>query len=268
MVSFPNAKINLGLNILRKRPDGFHDIESCFYPVGWHDTLEIIPSDQLKFSSVGFDIPGDNDSNLCLKAFNLLNQEFDLQPVEIVLLKNIPIGAGLGGGSADAAFALKMLNEYFKLNLNDSQLEEYAGKLGSDCPFFIKNQPIIASDTGTTFSETTCNLAGKFITIIYPNLHVSTATAYSNVSPSDQSQSVKEIVELPIEKWRDNLKNDFEASLETGFPIINEIKNSLYNEGAIYASMTGSGSAVYGIFDNLESIQDYTEYNQWKGELS
>ncbi len=268
MVTFPNVKINLGLNILKKRADGFHDIESCFYPVNWCDALEIIPSSKLTFRSFGIDIPGNPEENLCLKAYHLLKKDFDIPPVEIILLKNVPIGAGLGGGSSDASFTLKTLNEIFSLSLSNEQLRRYASQLGSDCPFFINNQPVIASGTGTTFSDSSIQLSGKHITIIYPNIHVSTKEAYANVQPNDQTIPIEKLISAPIEAWRNELKNDFELSLFPKYPQLQELKDLLYDKGARYASMTGSGSAVYGIFYTADDIPNLPQYTQWSGDLA
>lgn len=250
MISFPNAKINFGLNILSKREDGFHNISSCFYPVPWCDILEIIPSDQLKFTSSGIRIPGDELSNLCIQAYHLLKKDFNIPNVHIHLHKIIPIGAGLGGGSSDCAFTLKMLNKMFSLKLSDDQHENYAGKLGSDCPFFIKNKPTIVSGTGNQFEPTSLTLSGKTIVIAYPKIHISTQEAYSGIKPQLPQKSISDLISQPISDWNSMLENDFEYSLLNNYPEIKSIKELMYNHGAVYASMTGSGSAVYGIFTN------------------
>ena len=250
MISFPNAKINLGLNILSKREDGYHIISSCFYPVPWCDILEIIPSNHLKFTSSGINIPGDESNNLCIQAYHLLNRDFNIPKVHIHLHKIIPIGAGLGGGSSDCAFTLKMLNDMFCLNLSDDQLESYAGKLGSDCPFFIKNIPTLVSGTGNQFEHTKLSLTGNSIVLVYPKIHISTQQAYAGIVPNIPEQSISDILNLPISKWKSKLKNDFESSvIETHLDIVS-IKEHLYGNDALYTSMSGSGSAVYGIFEN------------------
>jgi 4-diphosphocytidyl-2-C-methyl-D-erythritol kinase len=250
MIVFPNAKINIGLNVVEKRPDGFHNIESVFYPVmELFDVLEVIVSDELKFTSSGIPIPGNNQDNLCLKAYRFIKADFDVAPVHIHLHKVIPIGAGLGGGSADAAFALKALNELFKLQLTDEQLINYARKLGSDCAFFIKNQPVYAFGKGDEFEPITLDLSKFDIKIEYPNIHVGTAEAYAGVKPRKSVTSVKEAIQSPISEWKNKLKNDFEDSIFPNHPKIKALKERFYSEGALYASMTGSGSAVFGVFE-------------------
>lgn len=259
MISFPNCKINIGLNIVEKRADGFHNIETVFYPVQWCDALEIILSDELKFISTGIKIPAKD--NLCLKAYQLLNRYFKLIPVYIHLHKNIPIGAGLGGGSSDAAFILKMMNEMFSLKLSENKIENYAGQIGSDCSFFIKNQPVFASRKGDCFEEIKLDLSNYKIVIVYPPINVSTAVAYSMVIPKSPEKSLKKILEIaPIRQWKNLIKNDFEEAIFMKFPRIAQIKNQLYQAGALYASMSGSGSAVYGIFEKDKSIKK----NIWK----
>lgn len=249
MLSFPNAKINLGLNITAKRTDGYHDIESCFYPIPFKDALEIIPSEKLSFESTGLNIPGDTANNLVLKAYNLLQAGFDIPSVQIILHKNIPMGAGLGGGSADGAFMLTLMNEYFKLGLTTEKLQKYALLLGSDCPFFIENQPKFVSGRGELFEKSSIDLSGYYLGLIFPNIHISTAEAYQGLKPSTPQISVKEVVENhPISDWKELLKNDFENVIFTRYPVLQQLKNSLYEQGAIYASMTGSGSTLYGLF--------------------
>lgn len=251
MVVFPNAKINLGLNILSKREDGYHTIESCFYPIQLSDILEILPAKELSFTSTGIKIPGDKDNNLCQKTYQLIKSDFDIPPVQIHLHKIIPIGAGLGGGSSDATFTLKVLNELFELNINDEQLEKYASILGSDCPFFVKNKPVLAKGTGTEFEPVTLDLADCHIDLEYPDVHISTNEAYAGVLPHLPEKSIKEIINLPISDWKEQLKNDFEDSIFPKHPEIQRLKESFYKRGALYSSMTGSGSAVYGIFKKI-----------------
>jgi len=251
MLTFPNAKINLGLNITAKREDGYHDIESCFYPIPLEDALEIIPSDILKFSSTGIPIPGNSKDNLVLKAYHLINANYKIPAVEIILHKNIPMGAGMGGGSADGAFMLSLLDEYFKLNISTEKLETYALQLGSDCPFFIENKPKLVSGRGEIVKNTQLDLSGYYLALVYPDIHISTTEAYSGIIPQTPEASVKEIIEdYPIEKWKGLLKNDFEEGIFDKHPQLNEIKNEFYEKGAIYSSMTGSGSTLFGIFKN------------------
>lgn len=271
MISFPNAKINLGLNVLSKRKDGYHKLSSCFYPVGWKDILEIIPTNKLQFTTSGISIPEDGSDNLCIKAYKLLQNDYDIQPVHIHLHKLIPIGAGLGGGSSDCAFTIKMLNEIFQLNISLDELEVYSGQLGSDCSFFVKNKPIFVSGTGDKFESTTLDLTNLQISIIYPKIHVSTREAYSGVKPMMPEYKISDILDKPISHWKRFLLNDFEKSVCQIHPDISAIKNQMYQNGALYASMTGSGSAVFGIFEkglNLKFDQILSGSNHvWNGRL-
>ena len=258
MISFPNAKINLGLNIVSKREDGYHNIESCFYPIPWHDSLEVIEAASFAFHSYGLDIPGDSDANLCVKAYELIKADHNIPPVEIHLLKNIPMGAGLGGGSADGAFTLKMLNDLFKLGLTESQLEAYSLQLGSDCPFFIENTPTIARGRGEKLASSDLNLSDLYLAIHNPGIHVSTAEAYAGVKPNAPNMRVEEILQSSIKDWKDALINDFESSIFPNHPTIAQLKNDMYEAGAVYASMTGSGSTVFGLFE------EKVETSTWK----
>ncbi|MGM0582278.1 MAG: 4-(cytidine 5'-diphospho)-2-C-methyl-D-erythritol kinase [Bacteroidota bacterium] len=249
MLTFPNAKINLGLNITSKREDGYHDIESCFYPIPQKDALEIIPAKKPSFETTGLKIPGHSNDNLVLKAYELLKTDFNLSPVDIILHKNIPMGAGMGGGSADGAVMLTLLNEYYNLEISTKKLEEYALQLGSDCPFFIENKPKLVSGRGEIFENTKLNLSGHYLALVYPGIHISTAEAYSGIKPQKPEISIKEIIEKhPIEDWKGLLKNDFEKGVFEKYPQLSKIKNKFYNDGAVYASMTGSGSAIFGLF--------------------
>lgn len=250
MISFPPCKINLGLNVVSKRSDGYHNIETCFYPVPWTDVLEIIIADRFSFTASGNSIPGDANTNLCIKAYNLLKQAFNLAPVAIHLHKVIPTGAGLGGGSSDGAHALRILNRLFNLDLSNEKLKAYALRLGSDCPFFIEDKPMLGTGRGEVLTNLSVNLSGKFLVLVKPDVHVSTADAYSGVRPMPSSQGVKDIIEQKtIVEWKDFLKNDFEESVFNKYPLIKGIKEKLYQHGAVYASMSGSGSAVVGIFE-------------------
>ncbi len=263
MIVFPNAKINLGLNILNKRADGYHNIASCFYPVNWCDVLEIVISDKFDITLSGIPIPGKKNDNLIVKAYQLLKEKYDVPPVNIQLHKIIPIGAGLGGGSADCAFAIKAFNELFKLELSDKEMEAYAAKLGSDCPFFIKNIPVNVSGTGNVFGETSVNLTNKFIVLVYPDLHISTGEAYSGIIPKQPAIQNQEILSGPMHTWKNDLKNDFEESVFPKYPELEALKKSMYDVGATYASMTGSGSTIFGIFEEkmmLKVPSNYTIY--------
>lgn len=266
MVTFPNAKINIGLHITSKRADGFHNIESCFVPVGWSDVLEIIPAPKLEFSSSGIDIPGDVSSNLCIKAYHLLKADFDLPPVQIHLHKIVPIGAGLGGGSSDAAFTLKLLNDIFELKITTETLENYARKLGSDCAFFIQNRPMFCYEKGDQFKDINIDLSQKYIVLVYPNLHISTAEAYSGIKPNYRLINFDDLLQQKPTKWRNDIRNDFETHLFVKYPILQTIKDQLYEQGALYASMTGSGSTIYGIFDKPKDLTSiFKNYLIWQG---
>ena len=268
MVSFPNAKINIGLHITEKRLDGFHNLESCFYPVGWCDVLEILPAEKLSFKSTGISIPGNSETNLCLKAYYLIKQDFNISPVMIHLHKVIPIGAGLGGGSADCAFTIKTLNDLFELHLTKEQMENYARKLGSDCAFFIQNRPKYCVGKGDEFSEIGLDLSDKFIVLVNPNIHISTAEAYAGVKPRKVEMDLREILQIPVNKWVNMVVNDFEHYLLPKYPIISTIKEQLYANGAIYASMTGSGSTVFGIFEEEVDLKEvFAEYSVWQGKM-
>jgi len=266
MVVFPNAKINLGLDIISKREDGYHNISSCFYPIPLADILEVLPSTHFSFTSSGIEIPG--EGNLCIKAFELIKADFNIEPVDIHLHKIIPIGAGLGGGSSDASFTLKCLNEIYTLNLSNTHLEAYAAQLGSDCPFFIDNKPVIATGTGTDFKPASVDLIGKYLIVLNPGIHISTAEAYSGVNPQTPELPIEEIISEPVKKWQGKLKNDFENSVLIKYPEIGRIKEALIACGASYTSMTGSGSSVYGICEKETKIPaNLKNFICWQGFL-
>jgi len=246
MIVYPNAKINIGLNVLEKRADGYHEISSIFYPVKQlFDILEILPADNFSFSSSGIAIPA--GSNICTKAFDLLKADYDVGNVNMHLHKMIPIGAGLGGGSADGAFVLKTLNELFELNLTNNQLEKYALKLGADCPFFIENTPKYVTGIGEKMMNINFDLSSYKLKFIFPLLHISTAEAYAGVIPKKDETNLVDLISKPIAKWKEKVKNDFEVSAFKKHPELSKIKVNLYADGAIYASMTGSGSVIYGV---------------------
>jgi len=284
MIAFPNAKINIGLNVVAKREDGYHDIETVFYPVNLQDALEIslmrpldpsqlisrleagklvqpddalpyfksrrkketLPCCQLEMS--GIENPFPAQDNLVVKAYLLLLKDFDLPAIDIKLYKHIPTGSGLGGGSSDCASMLELLNRRFNLRLRDSALERYAAQLGSDCPFFVTGQPSIARGRGEILSPVSLSLAGYTILLVKPDVHVSTAAAYAGVTPRQPELSLEESITRPVEEWKYCIRNDFEPSVFARFPVLGQIKDRLYELGAQYASMTGSGSTVYGLF--------------------
>lgn len=270
MIVFPNCKINLGLRILCKRADGYHDLETVFYPLPLYDVLEIIrdagygmldagnnqKESFLQFSNSGFSINGNPDDNLCVKAYNLLKKDFpQLAGIQMHLHKAIPAGAGLGGGSADAAFALRLLNEKYNLNLSTDQLISYALQLGSDCAFFIIGKPCFATGRGEILEPTAIDLSSYKFIIVNPVIHISTANAFSRITPALPTKSVKEIIQQPIETWKNELVNDFENPVFRQHSEIGAIKKKLYDGGALYASMSGTGSSVYGIFEKASGMK-------------
>jgi 4-diphosphocytidyl-2-C-methyl-D-erythritol kinase len=255
MIVFPNCKINLGLNILRKRSDGYHDLETIFYPLPLTDSLEIIENKYHgknpvpPFNSSGLPIEGNPASNLCVKAYRLLKKDFPTLPALLIHLhKVIPSGAGLGGGSADAAFALQLINKIGRLGLSDEILMGYAAELGSDCPFFIINKPCFAQGRGEKLEPIQLDLSGYRMVIVNPGIHVDTGRAFLDIRPAVPETSLKEIITRPVERWKDELCNDFEKIIFSKHREIVEVKDQLYTKGAIYASMSGSGSTVFGIF--------------------
>lgn len=259
MIGYANAKINLGLNILNKREDGYHNIESILYPIKMYDVIEIIESKSSTKIHVKGKEAGAAEDNLCLKAYHLLKNDFDLPPVDIYLLKNIPAGSGLGGGSSDATHTLKVLNALFELNLSDIQLHNYAASLGSDCPFFITNKASLVTGVGTDIHPLeSLDLQDYSICVLVPNIAISTAEAYQGIHTYQKEGQVLEIIELGIDNWRNDLFNSFEKGIIDQYPLIGHIKDELYTKGAIYTSMSGSGSAVYGIFENTPDLNDLT----------
>ncbi len=259
MLNFPNAKLNLGLRILNKRPDGFHTIESVFYPVSYCDALEIIPSEKFSFQSNNTEFTQQSWDNLCIKAYELLSVDFELPPVNFFLYKNIPIGAGLGGGSSDAAVTLKMLNEIFDLKLSNIKLENYAAQLGSDCVFFLKNTPALVTGRGDVLQPFTIDLSPYLIVIVMPGISVNTALAYKlwdeliGQTKKQHETPLNEIINLSADKWKGQLVNDFESVIFNQFPALKTIKEKIYDEGALYASLSGSGSSLFGLFERSES---------------
>lgn len=268
MIAFPCAKINLGLRLVRKRDDGYHELESCLVPVPWRDMLEIIKSDAFSFDTSGLPVPGKTKDNLCVLAYRLLQADFALPPVQMHLHKIIPMGAGLGGGSSDATATLTGLNELFSLSLDASALEAYAARLGSDCPFFVHHRAQMAYGTGTTLEDISLDLSGYHIVLVYPNVAVTTAEAYANVRPKPPDTDLKELLEnYPIAEWKDRVVNDFERSVFPKHPELAEIKKALYRAGAVYASMSGSGSTVYGVFGEAVELPDaFGKYTVWRGK--
>lgn len=271
MICFPNAKINLGLNITEKRSDGFHNIETVFYPIGWCDALEIIeskpPTKKFNLQLSGIPISGHLDDNLLFKAYQLIEKETALPNIDVFLHKALPMGAGLGGGSADAAFFINLLNDQFQLQLDEHKRTNIARTLGSDCAFFIKNKPVFAFEKGDVFEKLELDLSSYFIAIVYPGIHSNTKDAYSLVKPKLPQKSILEIIKQPMTTWKDELENDFERSIFSKYPEVQKTKQLLYDQGAIYASMSGSGSAVFGIFNALPDMKQFNFHSYWSGKL-
>eukprot|EP00388_Colpodella_angusta_P003805 GDKJ01013148.1.p1 GENE.GDKJ01013148.1~~GDKJ01013148.1.p1 ORF type:complete len:268 (-),score=7.37 GDKJ01013148.1:118-921(-) len=249
MLTFANAKINIGLNLVAKRSDGYHDLETIFYPIKLQDVVELIDAPSTSMLIKGIDIPGNADDNICLKAFQSLQRDFNLPHQQIILLKNIPVGAGLGGGSADAAFLVKLINEKFNLGLSITQMQDYVRPLGADCAFFIENKPAYAFGKGDEFEAVDLALSAYQLLLVKPPIHVSTADAYRDVKVKPSAQHLKELIKLPINQWKAHIFNDFEPSVFAKYPEIDQIKTKLYAAGATFALMSGSGSSVFAIFE-------------------
>ena len=256
MITFPNCKVNLGLRIVARRNDGFHDLETVFLPIPFEDCLEVERAKESTTITIsGLPVEGEVQGNLCMKAYMLLKSMFDLPPVDIKLHKQIPTGAGLGGGSSDAAFTLKILNDKFNLQLDRIKLIELASQLGSDCPFFILNTPCIGTGRGNELDPVELpQLKGLFGILVMPAIHISSAWAFQQISSKRPDNNIRQIISSPIETWKATLENDFENPVFNTYPELKEIKEKLYAAGALYASLSGSGSALYGIYSDLPSI--------------
>jgi 4-diphosphocytidyl-2-C-methyl-D-erythritol kinase len=258
MIVFPNCKINIGLNIIQKRDDGFHDLETIFYPIkGLHDALEIQLADEFSVTVTGVDLHIAQEDNIVVKAYRLLQQDFDLEPIHIHLHKHIPHGAGLGGGSADASFMLMLCNAFFRLELSNTQLIAYANRLGSDCAFFIINQPCVGKGRGEILSPIDLDLSAYKIVLIKPDIYISTKDAFNGIVPQNATLDIEQMIQMPMNTWQSNINNQFEKTVGAIHPTILDIKNKLTANGALYASMTGTGSVVYGVFDKEIDITDY-----------
>jgi len=250
MIVFPHAKINLGLHVVSKRPDGFHNLETVFYPVPLRDVLEIVPSGENLFIQTGLTIPGKQDDNLVLKAFRVLEKHHPhIKPLEIHLHKIIPLGSGLGGGSSDAAETIQLMNRYFNLKISQGALAMYASEIGSDCPFFLQSAPCFALGRGEILEPLTLDISNYSLLMVHPEVRINTAWAFSKIRPSMPKYNLKQSISRPVQDWVDCIANDFEIPVFNAHPQLQIIKNQLYAEGAIYASMTGSGSTIYGIFE-------------------
>lgn len=270
MITFPNAKINIGLKICSKLDNGYHQIETIFYPINFCDILEIKLNNknESRMYITGLKIDAPKENNLVYKAFQILKQKFNLPEIDIFLHKNIPSGAGLGGGSSNAAFMLKLLNDYFKLNISNKELKVFARKLGADCAFFIDNKPVFAYNLGDEFKAISELKEKLYLLLISPDIHINTAYAYSLVKPGQSSYDLKKQYSNSINNWKNKICNDFEKPIFKLHKKIKIIKEELYRNGAIYASMTGSGSTVYGIFDKKQELDLYKPMNCiWHGTL-
>lgn len=257
MIVYPNSKINLGLHVTEKRSDGYHNIETVFYPIRWCDALEIIPAGEepFDFSHSGLDISGNQETNLIYKAWLILNQKKGLPPLKVHLHKHIPMGAGLGGGSSDAAWFINTCNEQFQLGLYEEERLAMASQLGSDCAFFIKNRPLMARGKGDEFSPIQVDLSTYYLLTVYPNVHSNTALAYKNLTPKAPKYQLKTILEtIPVNEWQGVLVNDFEPSVFAKYPEIETLKKKMMNMGSVYCSMSGSGSAVYALYTSPPDV--------------
>ncbi len=259
IVLYPNAKINLGLRVLSRREDGYHNIETVFAPLSTHnDILELVESSQLHLYQYGLTYElkdGNIENDLCVRAYRAIKKDFDIPSVAIHLFKGIPTGAGMGGGSSDAAAVIRGLNTMFGLGLSNERLAQYAATLGSDCAFFIYNRPMLGEGRGEILSDCTSKVVEDivkgekyYIKVVTPDIHVSTADAYASLTPDPSGHGLSALLECPISKWRDTVVNDFETTVFAKHPELAAIKADFYAQGAVYASMSGSGSAIYGIF--------------------
>lgn len=256
MVFYPNAKVNLGLHVTGKLPDGYHSIETVMYPIPLHDILEVsilqdVPDGELKLTLSGLHVPGDAAQNLISKAHGLITQDYSLPALHVHLHKQIPMGAGIGGGSADAAFFIESLNQLTEIHLSWGEMHHYAKKTGSDCPFFLMHRPCLASGTGTDLDPAEVSLAGKKMLLIHPGIHLSTAAMYGKVTPAPPAHPLNEAIKEDPARWKDLLVNDFEPIAFSLHPELKRIKQQLYDLGAIYAAMSGSGSSMFGIFAQM-----------------
>ncbi len=271
MIVFPHAKLNLGLNIVAERPDGYHDIETVFVPIGYADTLEVyLPERQVEgglvWDEVGGSLGVPAEKNLCVRALRALRGVADVPTVGMVLRKSIPDGAGLGGGSSDAAFVLRALNDLLRLGLSDDALRRVAGGLGADCPFFVGGRPVFASGVGDVFSPVDLSsLRGMGVVVVVPHGAVSTAEAYGAIGCRVPDVRLADAVARPVGEWREVVRNDFEPYVSARLPDVPRLKERLYDAGALYAQMSGSGSAVFGLFSSVEALPPRSEFPGVRG---
>jgi 4-diphosphocytidyl-2-C-methyl-D-erythritol kinase len=263
MLRLSPAKINLGLQITEKRTDGFHNLQTVFYPIKWADIVEVMPANTLRLHVTGINPCISGEENICTKAFRLLQKDFNLRGADIYLHKHVPFGAGLGGGSSNAATVLMTANEVFELGLDTEQLAAYATQLGSDCAFFLYNQPMLGTERGEFLTPINISLQEYKLLIVKPPVNVNTAEAYKNIVPHSNRPPLQSIIRQPIHTWKSALVNDFEHSVFAVYPVLEQIKDTMYNNGAIYAAMSGSGSAIFGIFEETPHIQWAMGNEQW-----
>ena len=271
MICYPNAKINIGLNVVEKRQDGYHNLETIFYPIPLCDALEVVHYEDgatpYTFDNTGIEVDAKPEDNICIKALNLIKKKYEVPAIQIHLHKQIPFGAGLGGGSADGAFMLNLINKELKLNISQMELHEMAAQLGADCAFFINNKAAYATGIGDQLKTVNLDLSGYYIALIKPPVHVSTPEAYSGIVPKPSKESLVDLIHLPVEQWKHHIKNDFEKSVFTNHPEIGKIKMDLYEAGALYASMSGSGSSVFGLFTEEPQLKLKNTYFSWIKKL-
>lgn len=248
MILFPPSKINIGLYVLHKRNDGYHALDTLMYPIPICDILEVVKSENFEFSNSGLTIPGEGQMNICIKAYQLMVKEYQISPIKIHLHKVIPMGGGLGGGSSDGTYTLRAINDLFNLDLTVERLQELAAQLGSDCPFFVKAVPQVATGRGEVLGAVDFSLQGMYLYMVNVGIHVSTAQAFSKVAFYKKQETISELIKNPFDQIKDELINSFESSVFDSYPVLQEIKSIFIEQGAIYSAMSGSGSTMYGIF--------------------
>ncbi len=269
LTTHPNCKINIGLRVINRRPDGYHNLETIFYPIPLYDELTVTENENDELILEGICIDGNPWDNLVMRVPRLLREDgFQIPPIRVELKKNIPSGAGLGGGSSDAAFMMKMLNEMFSLGMNNQEMEEKVARLGADCAVFIQNKPVFAEGIGNIFTPIDLDLSGWHLVLIKPDDFISTREAYSSVKPKKANTNLIQLVKEDINTWKDKVINDFEKSVFPGHPCVENILHELYKIGAVYAAMSGSGSSIYGLFRSpVELGERFNEHFRFQCEL-
>ena len=268
MIRFSNCKINIGLYIVQKRMDGFHNLATIFVPLPTYDVIEILPSTKVALHIYNQKIPGNKKDNIVLKAYHLLAEKYNLPPVQIHLLKNIPVGAGLGAGSANGVNTLQLLNDYFSLQISKNELRSLAASLGSDCPFFIENQPCYATQKGDELVPIDIDFSNYTLVLVNPGIHIATPWAFSNITPKTPKYDLLNAIKEPIHQWKNSIYNDFETVVFAQHPSIKNIKETLYSLGAVYASLSGTGSTVYGFFEKNTTLRYSFPPHYWIKEVT